>query len=93
MYRSKSMQGRDFRTIVDFALAFYVVHEVPGAKAFLKEIASLLKQEGKLLIIEPIFHVSASSFKKMLEAAQLAGLKPILKPMIRLSRSILFQLT
>jgi hypothetical protein len=34
------MQGRDFRTIVDFALAFYVVHEVPGAKAFLKEIAS-----------------------------------------------------
>ena len=78
---------------VDFALAFYMVHEVPNAKAFLKEIASLLKPEGKLLIAEPIFHVSASSFKKTLEAAQLAGLKPILKPMIRFSRSILFQLT
>jgi ubiquinone/menaquinone biosynthesis C-methylase UbiE len=45
---------------VDFALAFYMIHEVPNAKAFLKEIASLLKQEGKLLIVEPIFHVSAS---------------------------------
>ena len=75
---------------VDFALAFYMVHEVPDVKAFLKEIARLLKPNGKLLIVEPKIHVSASSFKNTLEAAKLAGLKPISEPKIRLSRSMLF---
>ena len=75
---------------VDFALAFYMVHEVPDVKAFLKEIALLLKPNGKLLIVEPKIHVSASSFKNTLEAAKLAGLKPISEPKIRFSRSMLF---
>jgi len=76
---------------VDFALAFYMVHEVPDAQAFLKEIAGHLKPGGKLLIVEPKIHVSASSFNNMLEAARLAGLKPISEPEIRFSRSMLFQ--
>ena len=75
---------------VDFALAFYMVHEVPDVKAFLKEIARLLKPNGKLLIVEPKIHVSASSFKKTLDAAKVAGLKPIMEPKIRFSRSMLF---
>jgi len=76
---------------VNFALAFYMVHEVPDVKTFLKEIASLLKPNGKLLIVEPLFHVSASSFKDTVDAAQLAGLKPISEPRIRFSRSVLLQ--
>ena len=32
---------------VDFALAFYMVHEVPNAEAFLMEIVSLLKPKRK----------------------------------------------
>jgi ubiquinone/menaquinone biosynthesis C-methylase UbiE len=75
---------------VDFALAFYMVHEVPNTEAFLKEIASLLKREGRLLIVEPKLHVSASSFKKTIEAAQLAGLRPVSQPQIRFSRSCYF---
>lgn len=77
---------------VDFALAFYMVHEVPDAQAFLKEIVDLLKPKGRLLIVEPKIHVSAPSFRKTLEAAKLAGLKPISEPKIRFSRSMLFQL-
>lgn len=77
---------------VDFVLAFYMVHEVPDVDAFLKEITSLLKSHGKLLIVEPKLHVSASSFNKTLEAARLAGLKPISEPKIQFSRSMLFQL-
>ena len=76
---------------VDFALAFYMAHELPDVEAFLKEIASLLKPNGKLLIVEPLFHVSASSFKSTVDAAQLAGLKSILEPRIRFSRSVLLQ--
>lgn len=77
---------------VDFALAFYMVHEVPNALKFLKEVASMLKPKGKLLIVEPKGHVSAFSFKKTSEAAKMAGLMPISSPKIRFSRSMLFQL-
>ena len=49
---------------VDFALAFYMIHEVPDVEAFLKEVATLIKSKGKLLIVEPKFHVSASSFRE-----------------------------
>ena len=76
---------------VDFALAFYMVHEVPDADAFLMEVARLLKQSGKLLIAEPLIHISESSFKKTVDAARLAGLKPISEPKIRFSRSMLFR--
>ena len=76
---------------VDFALAFYMIHEVPDVDAFLMEAAGLLKPGGRLLIAEPLIHVSESSFKKTVDAAQLAGLKPVCKPKIRFSRSMLFQ--
>lgn len=75
---------------IDFALAFYMVHEVADTDAFLREIAGLLKPNGKLLIVEPALHVSASSFEKTLNAARLAGLKLISRPRIRFSRSALF---
>ncbi len=77
---------------VDFALAFYMVHEVPNAEAFLKEIASLLKPKGKLLIVEPKMHVSAAAFEKTIEVARQAGLRPISEPKIRFSRSKLLSL-
>ena len=76
---------------VDFALAFYMVHEVPDIDALLREVSSLLKPSGKLLIAEPLIHVSEPSFNKTVNAARLAGLKPVSEPKIRFSRSMLFQ--
>ena len=77
---------------VDFALAFYMVHEVPNAEAFLKEVASALKPRGKLLIVEPKMHVSAAAFEKTIDIARQAGLSPITEPKIRFSRSKLLSL-
>lgn len=76
---------------VDFALAFYMVHEVPDKEAFLGEIASFLKPKGRLLIVEPLAHVSGASFQETLNAARLAGLEAICEPKILFSRSMLFQ--
>ena len=73
-------------------MAFYMVHEVPSAEAFLKEIVSMLKPKGKLLIVEPKIHVSATAFEKTIEVARQAGLTPISEPKISFSRSKLFQL-
>jgi ubiquinone/menaquinone biosynthesis C-methylase UbiE len=77
---------------VDFALAFYMVHEVPNAEAFLKEVASALKPRGKLLIVEPKMHVSAAAFEKTIEVARQAGLRSISEPKIRFSRSKLLSI-
>jgi ubiquinone/menaquinone biosynthesis C-methylase UbiE len=77
---------------VDFALAFYMVHEVPNAEAFLKEVACMLKPKGKLLIVEPKMHVSAAAFEKTIDIARQAGLSPITEPKIRFSRCKLLSL-
>jgi len=77
---------------VDFALAFYMVHEVPDAEAFLKEIASLLKPGGKLLVVEPKMHVSAAAFERTIETARRAGLKAVNGPEVSFSRSKLLSL-
>lgn len=77
---------------MDFALAFYMVHEVPNAEAFLMEIVSLLKPKGKLLVVEPKLHVSATAFEKTTEVAEKAGLSPISEQKISFSRGKLFQL-
>ncbi len=76
---------------VDFALAFYMVHEVPDKERFLREVATILKPQGKLLIVEPKFHVSKSSFEETIKIAHSAGLSPISRPKIFFSRAALLQ--
>ncbi len=76
---------------VDFALAFYMVHEVPDKERFLREVASLLKPGGRFLIVEPKFHVSGPSFEETVGVAVAAGLKLISRPNVTLSRAALLQ--
>ncbi len=59
---------------VDFALAFYMVHEVPNQDKFFKEIESILKTNGLMLMVEPPLHVSQSAFDRSLKAARDVGL-------------------
>ena len=54
---------------VDFVLLFYVVHEVSNAEELFGEIATLLKPGGRVLIVEPPFHVSKSAFANTIEKA------------------------
>jgi len=57
----------------DFALAFYMAHEVPDLNNFFMRINESLRSGGKLLLIEPPFHVSNRDFKGELNSAQQAG--------------------
>lgn len=61
---------------VDFVLAFYMVHEVPDQDRFYREVASLLAEGGRLLVVEPPFHVSKKKFAASLDRARKAGLIP-----------------
>ena len=74
-------------TPVDFALAFWMLHEVPDARLFFDQIRACLKTDGKMLITEPRFHVSSKRFEDSLAIAQASGLAFCERPPIRFSRS------
>ena len=73
---------------VDFALAFWVVHEVTDPKNLLIEVRSFLKPWGHLLIAEPKGHVSASRFAETVELARNVGYETSKGPVVRFSRSV-----
>ncbi|MBM4341663.1 MAG: class I SAM-dependent methyltransferase [Deltaproteobacteria bacterium] len=76
---------------VDFVLLFYMVHEVPNKDEFFTEIARLLKPTGKVLIVEPPFHVSKAAFESTLRTAEKAGFKHSRGPRILLSKTSILQ--
>ena len=76
---------------IDFLLAFYIIHEVPGKEALFKEISSLLRQGGKMLIVEPPFHVSETAFKKTLDFAEKAGLRLLRRPRMLLQKTAVME--
>jgi ubiquinone/menaquinone biosynthesis C-methylase UbiE len=74
---------------VDFALAFWMVHEVPDQQRLIEELKSLMNPGARIWIIEPQIHVTEKAFKKMTGLLELAGLEIIERPKIWLSRSVL----
>jgi len=72
---------------VDFALAFYSVHEVPDPGRAFGEIYGLLRTQGRFLIVEPIGHVTAADFERLLSLSKDAGFNVSDRPRIRLSRA------
>jgi len=75
----------------DFALAFFMVHEVPDAEHFLREAHGALKEGGRLLLVEPKGHVSAEAYRRTEDVAGGLGLKPLCRPRVRGSRATLFE--
>jgi ubiquinone/menaquinone biosynthesis C-methylase UbiE len=76
---------------VDFALAFYMVHELPDQNAFFREIGSLLTPNGHVFIVEPPFHVSKAAFVDTVRKARNTGLIPVATPRVLLSKAVLLK--
>ncbi len=73
---------------VDFILAFYMVHEVPGKENFFRTLKELLETNGKILIVEPkFFHVSKTEFDITISKAEKAGLQAATGPKLPFSFS------
>ena len=76
----------------DFALAFWMVHEVPDRLHFFKKLSAVLKPGATLLVAEPAVHVSRKDFDRTLREASEAGLQPHpQQPSVRLSLSRLLK--
>jgi ubiquinone/menaquinone biosynthesis C-methylase UbiE len=76
---------------VDFALAFWMVHEVRQRRAFLEEIHSLVKPGGKFLVVEPLVHVSGRDFERTVALSQEIGFKAGDRPRVAASRAVLLK--
>jgi ubiquinone/menaquinone biosynthesis C-methylase UbiE len=76
---------------VDFILAFYVIHEVPSQDKLFQEFKSILNPDGKILIVEPNFHVTGKSFETMLERVKKVGFEIIDRPKSFLNRAVVLK--
>jgi len=65
---------------LDFALAFFMLHEVPDSRAFLEELHRLLKTGGMLLLAEPKIHVGRRIFEQVVREAQSVGFVTVKRP-------------
>ena len=81
----------DLAGMVDFTLAFAMVHELPAAAPFFREVARASKLGARLLFVEPVGHVTASHFDAETQAARDAGFMPVESPSLRRSRTALLE--
>jgi ubiquinone/menaquinone biosynthesis C-methylase UbiE len=73
----------------DFALAFWMVHEVPDKKTFFESIYNSLKPGKCLLIAEPFGHVTKKKFDETISITEKAGFSVTGNPDIFFSRAVL----
>ena len=76
---------------VDFVLLFYMVHEVPNKERFFEEIETILTPNGRVLIVEPPFHVSKSAFDETVKKANDAGFTEALRPKMLFNKAVVLK--
>jgi ubiquinone/menaquinone biosynthesis C-methylase UbiE len=84
-----SLGLEDLDGMVDFAIAFAVVHEVPDTRSFFANVFHALKPGARCLIVEPKGHVSDHDFKQTLSIADQARLRVTGSPTITYCRAAL----
>jgi ubiquinone/menaquinone biosynthesis C-methylase UbiE len=75
----------------EFALTFYIVHEVPDKFRIFRELWAALMPGGILLIVEPSMHVTEEEFLATLRFAEEQGFRVAGEPRVRLSRARLLE--
>lgn len=81
----------DIAGMIDFAVLFALVHEVPDKEKLFSEVYSTLKQSATLLLSEPKAHVSRLEFEKTVSIAQGMGFEILRNLEIWRSRAVLLQ--
>jgi ubiquinone/menaquinone biosynthesis C-methylase UbiE len=90
LYRSPP-EGPGLLGPADFALCFWMLHEVPDQALFLRHTHDSLKEGATFLLVEPSGHVSKSRFAQTEELVLQTGFSPVTRPHIGFSRAVLFR--
>ena len=85
-----SAETFELERTVDFALAFWVVHEVPDQERLFAAVLRHLEPDGRFLVVEPRGHVMEKDFKGSVERARGAGLELVAEPSIGRNLTALF---
>jgi ubiquinone/menaquinone biosynthesis C-methylase UbiE len=88
LYQAKA-SGLPFEAAFDFALAFWMVHEVPDQESLLQQLRTALKPGGRFLLVEPKGHVRQAAFDRTVGLAEKAGLTKVNPLDIFFSRAVL----
>jgi ubiquinone/menaquinone biosynthesis C-methylase UbiE len=75
--------------LVDFVLAFWMLHEVRDLAGLLAQVRSVLGPTGRLLVVEPKVHVPAARFATTVAEIEQSGFATASGPPVRISRSLL----
>ena len=75
----------------DFALAFWMVHEVSDQGRFLGEIKDSLAADGTLLIAEPKLHVTSGQFADTVSVALAKGFVVAAEPRVSMSMAVILR--
>jgi len=75
--KGDSMGMADLAQAVDFVFAYAVVHELPDARAFFKEVVAVLKPGATLFIAEPGRHVSLEHFTEKIQIGHEEGFETV----------------
>jgi ubiquinone/menaquinone biosynthesis C-methylase UbiE len=75
----------------DFALAMWMVHEVPDRKALFEDFRRCIRPGGLLLVAEPPLHVSRAHFEESVRIAEGCGFRRVPPPRVLGSRAALFE--
>jgi ubiquinone/menaquinone biosynthesis C-methylase UbiE len=77
---------------VDFALCFWMVHEVPDQVLFFKELYLALKPGAQVLIAEPgMRHVKRQDLEETIHIAAGEGFSVTHRPKIRMSHAVVLK--
>ena len=76
---------------VDFALLFYMVHEVPDPRRFFTDMAAVMKPGGRVLMVEPPFHTTKEGIRRTLDSARAAGFAVVQPPRGILDTTVVLQ--
>jgi len=71
----------------DFAFSFWVIHEIPDKERLFRELKSVMKPNGKVLIVEPRVHTTKKYFAELMEIINHVGFELLETPDIFFSRS------
>ena len=78
---------------VDFCGVIHMAHEVPDQDRLFTEISAALKPGGRVLLVEPGWHVTIDEFEISLAAAAAAGMRRVESVDVEGSHRALFERT
>lgn len=86
-----SLSLDDLRGRADIALAFHVVHESQNPSSFLAGCYSTLRPGGRLILVEPLAHVTHDDRKGIFDLAVSCGFHKLTDLALRRSDGVVFE--